>query len=178
LAATHRSTQLGRAEHEGHEGESKMDIKAKLLKLRELAQLDVDAIGTYDAAIARATDEAVKTKLTEFRLDHVRHLQDLNALVVKLGGEQVEQKPDLKGTALKVMTQVTSMLGTDAALVAMAGNEGITNLSYEMALKTDWTGEERELIEKNREDERRHLNWIRETLRERLRARVRMPAKA
>lgn len=136
----------------------------KVAKLRSLARLDADAIGTYDAAIARATDDEVRTKLSEFRTDHVRHLQDLNALLVKLAADQVALAPDLKGVALKAMTQAGSMLGTEGALVTMMGNEGLTNVTYELALKADWAPEEREVIEKNREDERRHLAWLKDAL--------------
>jgi uncharacterized protein (TIGR02284 family) len=136
-------------------------------KLRELAQLDVDAIGLYDAAIQRITVPLVREKLSEFRVDHVRHVQDLNAEILKLGGEQVDGSPDVKGTLLRGFTAVTSMMGTQAALFAMAGNEEITNHSYQSALKAaDWTAEVRSLIERNYADERRHLAWIKQASKE------------
>ncbi|MFL5322323.1 MAG: DUF2383 domain-containing protein [Myxococcaceae bacterium] len=137
-------------------------------KLRGLAQLDVDAIGTYDAAIARVTDEEVATQLASFRVDHVRHVQDLNALIQKLGGAQVSQTPDLKGVALTGMTMVTSMMGTLSALMAMVGNEELTNRVYEAALKLELGSEARELVAKNYADERRHLAWIKSALKIRL----------
>lgn len=143
----------------------------KAMKLRGLARLDIDAIGTYDAAMAKVTDEEVKAKLAEFRLDHQRHVQDLNALLAKLGAEQVSVTPDLKGVVLKTMTSVTSLLGNEAALVSMMGNEGLTNVTYELALKAEWTDEERAVIEKNRADERVHLDWIKATLWHRIRGR-------
>lgn len=136
----------------------------KIVKLRGLARLDVDAIGTYDAAIAKVEAEEVRLKLSEFRLDHVRHVQDLNALLVKLGGDQVAMEPDLKGAVLKTATTVGSMLGTEGALVSMMGNEGLTNLTYELALKAEWNDEERAVIEKNRADEKVHINWIKDAL--------------
>lgn len=140
----------------------------KVVKLRGLARLDVDAIGTYDAAIAKVENEEVRLKLSEFRLDHVRHVQDLNALLVKLGGDQVAMEPDAKGVVLKTMTSMGSTLGTEAALVSMMGNEGLTNLTYELALKAEWNDEERAVIEKNRGDERLHLNWIKDALLQRV----------
>lgn len=140
----------------------------KVVRLRGLARLDVDAIGTYDAAIAKVDNEEVRLKLSEFRLDHVRHVQDLNALLVKLGGDQVSMEPDAKGVVLKTMTRVGSALGTEAALVSMMGNEGLTNVTYELALKAEWNDEERQVIEKNRGDERLHLNWIKDALLQRI----------
>lgn len=137
-------------------------------KLRALAQLDVDAIGTYDAAIARVTEQEVAQKLAEFRVDHVRHLQDLNALIAKRGGVQVELMPDLKGVGLTGMTMMTSMMGTTAALVAMIGNEELTNRVYEAALKLKLDDEALSLIRKNYEDEQRHLAWIKQAVKARL----------
>lgn len=140
-----------------------------LEKLRSLAQLDVDAIGTYDAAMNGVREDSVRSKLAEFRVDHARHVQDLNAVIQRLGGEPVALTPDIKGTVLKTMTQVTSYLGTEAALLAMVGNEELTNRAYDAALTMDWgdDAEVRELLERNRSDERRHLAWIKHALRER-----------
>lgn len=144
-----------------------MESQAEVTKLRSLAQLDADAVGTYDAAIARVSEQLVRDKLNEFRVDHVRHVQDLNALIQRLGGEPVELKPDLKGVAMRGMTAATSMLGTEAALVAMLGNEEFSNRAYDLVLRLDWSPEVRELIVKNREDERRHLAWIKDAVRHR-----------
>ena len=100
-------------------------------------------------------------------VDHVRHVQDLNALIQRFGGEPVELKPDLKGAAMKGLTAMTSMMGTEAALVAMLGNEEFTNRAYELALQFEWTPEVRALIQRNREDEFRHVTWIRDAVRTR-----------
>jgi rubrerythrin len=144
-----------------------MAEKSEVAKLRSLAQLDVDAVGAYDAAISRVNEPLVRERLNDFRVDHVRHVQDLNALIQRFGGEPVELKPDLKGTAMKSLTAVTSMMGTEAALVAMLGNEEFTNRAYEMALQFDWSPDVRGLIQKNREDEYRHVTWIRDAVRTR-----------
>lgn len=137
-------------------------------KLRALAQLDVDAIGTYDAAIAQVTESEVAQQLAGFRVDHVRHVQDLNALIVARGGKQVEQVPDLKGVALTGMTMVTSLIGTEAALMAMIGNEELTNRVYEAALEMKVDTEALDVIRKNYADEQRHLEWIKQAFKERL----------
>jgi rubrerythrin len=131
-------------------------------KLRDLAQLDVDAIGLYEAAMERISIPFVREKLAEFRIDHVRHVQDLNQEIEKMGGQPVSNTPDLKGIVLRGFTAVTSMMGTQAALLAMIGNEELTNLSYESALKLTWPPEQRLLIEKNYSDEKRHLAWLKE----------------
>lgn len=144
-----------------------MAEKSEVAKLRSLAQLDADAVGAYDAAISRVSEPLVRERLNDFRVDHVRHVQDLNALIQRFGGEPVELKPDLKGAAMKGLTAVTSMMGTEAALVAMLGNEEFSNRAYELALQFDWNPEIRSLIQKNRQDEYRHVTWIRDAVRTR-----------
>lgn len=144
-----------------------MGRKSEVEKLRSLAQMDVDAVGTYDAAIARVKEPLVRERLNEFRVDHVRHVQELNVFIRRFGGEPVELRPDLKGAAMKGLTAMTSMMGTEAALVAMLGNEEFTNRAYELALSFEWSPAVRTLIEKNRRDEERHITWIKESVRKR-----------
>jgi demethoxyubiquinone hydroxylase (CLK1/Coq7/Cat5 family) len=141
--------------------------KPEVGKLRRLAQLDVDAVGAYDAAIARIKEPLVRERLNEFRVDHVRHVQELNAFILRYGGAPVELKPDLKGAAMKSLTAMTSLMGTEAALVAMLGNEEVTNRAYEQAQHLAWPPELRALIQKNRRDEERHGTWVKEAVRKR-----------
>jgi rubrerythrin len=145
-----------------------MDNKPEIQKLRSLAQLDADAVGAYDAAISRVGEPLIREKLNEFRIDHVRHLQDLNVFIQQFGGQPVELKPDFKGAAMKAATAASSMMGTHAALAAMLGNEEFSNRAYEYALRFEWSPEVRTLVEKNREDERRHLAWIQDALKDKL----------
>ena len=142
-----------------------MAIIPEVEKLRSLAQLDVDAAGAYEAAIARVKEPLVRERLNDFRVDHVRHVQDLNALIQARGGAPVELRPDLKGAAMKGFTAISSMVGTEAALLAMLGNEELANRVYEAALSFDWSPEVRQLIQKNRQDEERHLTWIKDAAR-------------
>ncbi len=67
-----------------------MAEKTEVARLRNLAQLDVDAVGAYDAAIARVNEPLVRERLNDFRVDHVRHVQDLNAFIQRCGGQPVE----------------------------------------------------------------------------------------
>jgi rubrerythrin len=144
-----------------------MEIEKKVSKLRSLCQLDIDAIGTYDAALARLDVPILREKLTEFRADHVRHVSALNEMLVKMGSQAVSEKPDLKGSVLKGFTSITSRLGNEAALMAMVGNEELTTRTYHSVLDWNWAADERELIERHYGDERRHLEWIKQAAKNR-----------
>ena len=136
-------------------------------KLRALAQLDVDAIAAYNAAIARVAEPLVREKLEEFRGDHARHVQALNALIQRHGGTPVSQRADLKGAAMKGVTALSSLMGTEAVLLAMLANEEVTNRAYELVLQFEWSDEARLLIRRHRADEERHITWIRDAVRHR-----------
>lgn len=136
-------------------------------KLNHLIQLDFDAVGAYQAAIDRIDVESIRASLREFQEDHRRHIADLSAQVRRLGGEP-KDRPDAKGFVLKGFTAVTSMMGTEAALRAMQGNEKLTNTTYANALRESWSDEIRTLLEKNHRDEQRHLAWIEDALRNRI----------
>ncbi len=136
------------------------------IELHRLAQLDVDAIELYEAAIKHVDVPMVREKLTEFRWDHERHVQELSAEISKIGGTPIERKPDAKGAVLRSFTEITSMMGTHAALVAMTANEQLTNRAYESSLKVEWSPAQRALIEKNYSDEKRHLAWIKQAAKE------------
>ncbi|MFY0563059.1 ferritin-like domain-containing protein [Archangium lansingense] len=143
-----------------------MDLNRMLERLNNLIALDYDAVGAYEAAINRIDVESLRMRLREFQQDHERHIQDLSRVVVGLGGKP-RTKPDAKGFILKGFTAVTSMMGNEAALQAMRGNELLTNRTYRVALEEEWSDETRAIIERNFSDEQRHLAFIEEALRNR-----------
>lgn len=143
------------------------DIQKMVDRLNKLIVLDEDAIGAYQSAIDRIEIDALRMRLSAFKQDHERHVQDLQECVAQLGGEPREGA-DWKGAVLKGFTAVTSMMGTEAALRAMEGNEELTNRTYREALEEIWPEGIRAVIEGNYDDERRHLDYIQDAIRDRL----------
>lgn len=144
-----------------------MNPSQMIEKLNDLIHLDFDAVGAYQASIDRIDVESIRMRLTEFQNDHRRHIQDLSAAVQRLGG-QPAKRPDAKGFVLKGFTAITSMMGNEAALRAMQGNEKLTNTSYANSLKEAWPEDIRNLLEANYRDEQRHLAYIEDALRNRI----------
>lgn len=134
-------------------------------RLRGLAQMDVDALAAYDAVLHRLAAGPLPDKLAEFRADHARHVEELNAAILARGGRPVPLRPDLRGAGMRAVTATASLMGTYPALLAMLGNEDYTNRAYDFALRHRWSDDVRLLIVRNREDERRHVAWIREASR-------------
>lgn len=132
--------------------------------LISLIHLDIDAIRAYDQAIEKIEIQSVKNQLKIFREDHFRHVTDLSAVVRKMGGIPPEFKKDFKGFVLQGFTALRSVTGTEGALNAMETNEKLTNSTYEKALNLQFSQDIRLIIERNREDERRHLEFIRRAI--------------
>ncbi|WP_437290475.1 PA2169 family four-helix-bundle protein [Sorangium sp. So ce406] len=130
--------------------------------LNDLIQLDRDAIASYDQAIEACERAPIRGMLARFRDDHARHVVDLSAHVASLGGAPAQTR-DLKGKIIEGFTAITSM-GDQSALLAMRGNEELTNRQYAAALNEGLTTEARAIVERNYDDEKRHLAWIKDAL--------------
>jgi uncharacterized protein (TIGR02284 family) len=139
-----------------------------LKQLESLAQLDIDATRAYTSAIQRIGIPQVKQRLILFRADHERHVQDLTPLIQQLGGRVPENSADFKGILIQGMTVVRSMMGNESAIKVMRSNEELTNKNYSEALELNLPLNVRSVVQRNREDERRHLDYINGCIREKI----------
>jgi rubrerythrin len=138
-------------------------MKTSIGALQDLIHLDMDAIRAYDQAIEACEHETVAAQLREFRADHGRHVRDLSDELRKLG-EDPDVRTDLKGFFIEKFTAITSR-GTRSALMAMQGNERLTNAKYAAAEELqDLPESAKHVIRRNHQDEVRHLEWIRNAL--------------
>ena len=136
------------------------ESKELLKRLESLVQLDIDAVHAYTSAIERIDLTDVKGQLTAFRGDHERHISDLSPLIEQLGGQPPKRTPDFKGFLIQGFTAIKSMIGNESALKAMKSNEELTKKTYEDALKLELPANVMEVVRRNREDERRHLEYV------------------
>jgi uncharacterized protein (TIGR02284 family) len=146
-----------------------MAVSEKLVAtLNDLLMLDHDAVDAYQQAIDALKSTACRARLQEFQGDHRRHIDDLSDCIRRLGGSPKSRR-DVKGFFIKGMTMVQAALGDEPALKAMQTNEKLTNRQYADALGDQGMPDDvRTLVAKNREDERRHLEWLNQALAQRL----------
>jgi uncharacterized protein (TIGR02284 family) len=135
-------------------------------ELNGLIKLDLDAIRAYDQAIEACEHVTIRGALGEFKRDHEQHVTDLSAQVTLLGGTPATER-DLLGVLIEGFTAITSH-GDQSALMAMRGNEELTNRRYASALENELPLAARAVVEKNYQDEQRHLAWIKEAIDRRL----------
>jgi rubrerythrin len=105
--------------------------------------------------------ERLRTELEGFAEEHRRHFDVLNALLEREGEASVAP-PAAGAPVLAGILQLAGPLGVDVILVALLGNEQLTNLSYDGALAYEWDDETEAMLERFAADEQRHLAWLAE----------------
>lgn len=133
--------------------------------LKDLVQLDYDAIQAYDQATSHINEDHIRHTLISFRSDHERHITELSQFITEFGDVAPERSRDLKSFVMEGLTSLQSLLGTKSALLAMKTNEKIINRRYRKALDSlTMPTVVRNAVLKNFEDEKRHLAFIERAL--------------
>ncbi len=133
-------------------------------KVRDLIQLDIDAVEAYEKAIEQIDDSSIQNHLEQFKEDHQRHIDDLCGYLTDNDQEPPEQTADFKGALIEGFTALRSITGTEGALKAMRSNEKLTNKKYREATTWDLDYDAKNIIMRNYEDEKVHLAYIEEQL--------------
>jgi len=141
-----------------------MDSKETVKKLGSLVKLDTDAEHAYGQAIDEIKEANIRDTLIRFRDDHKRHVAELSVAIRELGETPPEHKRDVKGFLLEGFTAIRSKTSTEGALKAMHSNEKLTNKNYNKARQWDVSPSIKALLERNYEDERRHIQFIENAL--------------
>jgi uncharacterized protein (TIGR02284 family) len=132
--------------------------------LQDLIQLDHDAVEAYQAAIERLQDAGFGSALNGFCQDHLRHIEELGAQLSAMGGTPPKEG-DMKSVLAKGKVVLGGLMGDKAILQAMKTNEDDTNTAYERAVKHDKApANVREVLSRGLADERRHRDWMVETI--------------
>ena len=125
-------------------------------------ELDLAAVEAYRLAADVCVDGDIKRELTSFAADHERHVRELSEWARGQGGEVPEELGDVGG----IIVDYTELLSQEerTAVLAMRGNEELTNSTYASVLRGGAPDDLRPIFERGFADERRHLAWIRETV--------------
>lgn len=128
--------------------------------LKDLIQLDHDAVEAYQAAIDRLHYAGFREALKGFCQDHLRHIEELGTQLSALGREPPKEG-DMKSMLAKGKVVLGGLVGDKQILQAMKTNEDDTNTAYERAVKHDEASEDvRDALSRGLADERRHRDWM------------------
>ena len=134
--------------------------------LEDLIQLDYDAADAYQAAIDRLENSRFRSALAEFKRDHLRHITELGDILSSMG-RTPPKEGDMKALVAKGKVVIAGLMGDESILQAMRTNEADTNTAYERAVNfKGLQANTRDVLERGLEDERRHCEWILETLKQ------------
>jgi rubrerythrin len=132
--------------------------------VKNLIELDYDAIEAYDAAISRLTNQSHRAQLQEFRDDHERHVDELSR-VLRDGGRTPPKGPDFKRLLTEGKVVLAGLVSDRAILYALKTNENDTNVAYERASRNEAVPPQiRALLRASLADERRHRSWLAQQL--------------
>ena len=134
--------------------------------LKELIELDHAAVEAYETAIARLDSQEFKNKLTEFKQDHERHIEETTNLLTDKDEEAPESFDRTKEMMVKGKVVLGDLVGDDYTILkAMRDNEGDTNTAYErMTAREDMWPEANSIMLEGLEDEKKHKDWLDNTL--------------
>jgi rubrerythrin len=127
-----------------------------------LARLDLEAALAYEAAAPLTGDMEMMRQLTAFAKDHRRHVAGLNRVLEAYGQPSVAPESGPGIPLLAGIVQLAGPLGPDVIVVALLGNEQLTNLSYDGALAYQWDDQIEAMLQEFQADEERHLAWLAE----------------
>jgi len=130
--------------------------------IKELIELDFDAIEAYEAAINRLDNQDYKDKLNDFKKDHHRHTQELTQLLKKHTISNIPNGPSaVKQWLTKGKVVLANIVGDATILAAMKSNEIDTNTAYErINAREDVWEDAISILKRGLEDERRHKTWL------------------
>jgi len=128
--------------------------------LEQLIELDYDAVEAYDAAIERLAGAPLRETMGGFRKDHLRHIEELSA-ILRQSGREPPSGPDAKRLLASGKVVIAGLIGDRAILMAMKTNEDDTNTAYERAAgNTVVPAGVKQILQRGLADERRHRAWI------------------
>ncbi len=135
--------------------------------LKDLIELDYDAVEAYDAAINRLENQDFKEKLNIFKADHEWHIQELSSILKKRNIQPPSGPSTGKQWLAKGKVVLANLIGDTIILRAMISNELDTNTAYErISLRDDIWPEASDIIRRGLADERRHKKWLENTVSE------------
>lgn len=132
--------------------------------IKELVELDYEAVEAYEAAVNRLEDEDYKHQLQEFKNDHHSHIFELSEALNKNN-----HTPPTGPSAKQFLTQgkvvLANLFGDKAILRAMRSNEVDTNTAYErIVTHKDIHPDFEAIVQKGLADEKRHKAWLEKTI--------------
>jgi bacterioferritin (cytochrome b1) len=133
--------------------------------LKNLVELDFDAIEAYETAINRLENKEYRDKLKTFKADHERHIRELSALLRQHDIEPPSGPSLGKQWLTKGKVILANLISDATILKAMLSNEIDTNTAYaRVSIHDNIWPDSKEIINRGLKDEKKHKKWLESVL--------------
>lgn len=133
-------------------------------KLNSMIRLDNDALSSYNKVLDNINEQVIKSEITKYRDDHLRHVDNLSGLIIKYGGVPTRDDKDIRGLFLGSATAIQNIAGLQGSLMALQTGEKLTNKDYSEAVSWNVPEDVLLILKDNYEDEKRHLRFINQAI--------------
>lgn len=129
--------------------------------LNDLLQLDHDAVGAYEIAMEKLENRDHAGQIAGFRLDHERHIRELNEVIAALGGTP-KNHPHATGPFKLALQSLGGVAGDKGVLMAFRTNELQVRTKYDAyaAKANHWPADIKRTVDRCALDEERHYRWV------------------
>ncbi len=137
--------------------------KSFIEAVKELIELNYDALEAYEVAIDNIEDSEYKKNFKEFKDDHKRHIAELGTFLSKCN-EIYPSGPDNTKSLLAIgRTELASLFGDRNIMNALLANEEDANDAYERMnarISDSSDAQIAQIIAQGLEDARKHKDWL------------------
>lgn len=133
--------------------------------VKDLIELDYDAVETYDAAINKLENKDYKEILSDFKWDHNRHIDELTSVLSRHGEEPPSGPSMVKQWLVKGKVFLGTLQGDKSILRAMLSNEEDMSIAYlRMTERNDKWTDIADILARGLADEQKHKRWLENTI--------------
>ena len=128
--------------------------------LKDLLELEYDALAAYGVAVDKIQSQKCKEKLLGFKKEHEQHIEQIGQ-VLERHGVKTKRDGSIKGFLTKGKVYIADLFNDKMVLQAMHSNEIDTNTAYDRLCshKDKWLDAD-EVLTNAQEHERRHKAWL------------------
>ncbi len=128
--------------------------------IKELLELEYDALEAYKSAINRLKSENYKLTFEEYQKDHEYHITEISNYLSKYL-QDIPKTPSAKQWLTKGKVVLANLMGDTEIIKAMISNESDTNKAYENVLqRQDKWLEIEPFLKAAYSDEKRHKTGL------------------
>lgn len=130
--------------------------------LAELVRLGRRAAESYRAAEGVVDDHRVQAALIQLRLDHERHVEELDEALGELGGTVGAAGGEEEGNAVEAVVRRGATSGVEVFSAMLASEDSLLR-AYERHVGRGLTEPVRAMLARHRRENEAHLEWLEES---------------